>query len=89
MASKAAIAKQKIRKEIVIRNLEKRENLLMDGQVEKVRTLSRSTSSTRLRNRCEICGRSRGYIRRLQMCRICARHKALNGELPGIRKISW
>ena len=40
-------------------------------------------------NRCSICGRSRGYIRRFGLCRICFREKALNGEIPGIKKISW
>ena len=40
-------------------------------------------------NRCSLCGRSRGYIRRFGLCRICFREKALNGEIPGIKKISW
>jgi len=46
-------------------------------------------SSVKLRNRCEICGRPRGYIRRFKMCRICFRKLALSGELPGVQKISW
>ncbi|MFQ5743159.1 MAG: type Z 30S ribosomal protein S14 [Acidobacteriota bacterium] len=40
-------------------------------------------------NRCRICGRVRGYLRRFQMCRICFRERALRGEIPGIRKASW
>ncbi len=44
---------------------------------------------TRYRNRCPLCGRARGYMRRFGLCRICFREKALSGEIPGIRKISW
>ena len=40
-------------------------------------------------NRCERCGRSRAYLRRFGMCRICVRELALRGELPGVRKASW
>jgi small subunit ribosomal protein S14 len=40
-------------------------------------------------NRCEQCGRSRGYLRRFQLCRICFRTLALKGELPGVIKSSW
>ncbi|HQH80757.1 MAG TPA: type Z 30S ribosomal protein S14, partial [bacterium] len=36
-----------------------------------------------------ICGRPRAYMRRFDMCRICFRKRALNGELPGIIKSSW
>jgi len=41
------------------------------------------------RNRCEVCGRPRGYMRRFGMCRICFRELALKGELSGVRKASW
>jgi small subunit ribosomal protein S14 len=44
---------------------------------------------TRVRNRCKICGRPRGYIRKFQMCRICFRERALRGEIPGVSKSSW
>lgn len=40
-------------------------------------------------NRCPLCGRSRGYIRRFGMCRICFREKALQGEIPGVKKVTW
>ncbi len=40
-------------------------------------------------NRCPICGRPRAYMRRFDMCRICFRNLALNGELPGVMKSSW
>jgi small subunit ribosomal protein S14 len=40
-------------------------------------------------NRCSICGRPRGYMRRFAMCRICFRERALEGLLPGVTKSSW
>jgi len=43
----------------------------------------------RVRNRCRICGRPRGYIRRFGLCRMCFRERAHRGELPGIKKASW
>jgi small subunit ribosomal protein S14 len=42
-----------------------------------------------VRNRCKICGRPRGYMRRFGMCRICFREHALKGEIPGVTKSSW
>ncbi|MCH2507622.1 MAG: type Z 30S ribosomal protein S14 [Dehalococcoidia bacterium] len=40
-------------------------------------------------NRCNLCGRPRGYIRHFGLCRICFRTLALKGEITGIRKASW
>ena len=45
--------------------------------------------AVRHRNRCPICGRPRGYIRKFDMCRICFRNNALKGEIPGVIKSSW
>ena len=44
---------------------------------------------TRVRNRCNRCGRPRGYIRRFGLCRICFRELALEGKIPGVVKSSW
>jgi small subunit ribosomal protein S14 len=44
---------------------------------------------TRVRNRCKICGRPRGYMRRFGLCRICFRELALQGKIPGVVKSSW
>ncbi len=44
---------------------------------------------TRVRNRCQLCGRPRGYIRRFDLCRICFRRLALEGKIPGVTKSSW
>lgn len=43
----------------------------------------------RTRNRCSICGRPRGYLRKFKICRICFRGYALRGEIPGVVKSSW
>ena len=43
----------------------------------------------RVRNRCQQCGRPRGYIRRFKLCRICFRELALEGKIPGVVKASW
>ena len=43
----------------------------------------------RKRNRCKLCGRPRGYIRKFALCRICFRKLALEGQIPGVTKSSW
>jgi small subunit ribosomal protein S14 len=45
--------------------------------------------AVRAKNRCNRCGRSRAYIRKFQLCRICFRNLALEGALPGVTKSSW
>jgi len=40
-------------------------------------------------NRCRLCGRRHGYLRRFEMCRICFRELASRGEIVGVRKASW
>ncbi|MBN1799098.1 MAG: type Z 30S ribosomal protein S14 [Spirochaetales bacterium] len=45
--------------------------------------------SSRKVNRCKLCGRPRGYMRKFQMCRICFRKLANEGKIPGVTKSSW
>lgn len=45
--------------------------------------------ATKVFNCCSICGRTRGYLWKYDICRICFREKANAGELPGVRKSSW
>jgi small subunit ribosomal protein S14 len=40
-------------------------------------------------NRCKLCGRRRGYMRKFKICRICFRKLASTGQIPGVRKASW
>ena len=50
---------------------------------------TRRKFQVRVRNRCSMCGRPRGYMRRFGLCRICFRSEALKGNLPGVVKSSW
>ena len=50
---------------------------------------TRRKYTTRVRNRCKLCGRPRGFIRRFGLCRICFREIALQGKIPGVVKSSW
>ncbi|MCI7331848.1 MAG: type Z 30S ribosomal protein S14 [Selenomonadaceae bacterium] len=45
--------------------------------------------STRAYNRCKICGRPHGYMRKFEMCRICFREQSYKGAIPGVTKASW
>ena len=55
----------------------------------KMAELPRNGNPTRIRNRCELTGRPRGYYRDFGICRICLRVMAHRGELPGVAKSSW
>jgi small subunit ribosomal protein S14 len=54
-----------------------------------VRSNRKPKYSTRQVNRCQLCGRPRGYIRKFSMCRVCFREHASRGQVPGITKASW
>ncbi len=58
-----------------------------DSQFAKMR--KKPKFKIRIRNRCRICGRPRGFIGKFEMCRICFRGFALKGEIPGVTKASW
>jgi small subunit ribosomal protein S14 len=55
----------------------------------KLAEMPRNSSPTRIRNRCEITGRARGYYRKLRMCRNQLRDLASQGLIPGMVKSSW
>ncbi|MFC1919661.1 type Z 30S ribosomal protein S14 [Chloroflexota bacterium] len=59
----------------------------------KVSKIAKSLRSPKYRvqqrNRCTLCGRPRGFIRKFGLCRICFRKLALLGQIPGVRKSSW
>ncbi|OIP82544.1 30S ribosomal protein S14 [Candidatus Roizmanbacteria bacterium CG2_30_33_16] len=54
-----------------------------------VRSQKKQKYQVRKHSRCPLCGRARAYMRRFDLCRICFREKALTGQIPGVRKISW
>ena len=53
------------------------------------KSLKKPKFKVRQRNRCRLCGRPRGYMRKFQLCRLCFRQLALQGEIPGVVKSSW
>lgn len=56
---------------------------------KEVRETKKLKYKIRYRNRCKLCGRPHGFMRRYGICRLCFRELALNGEIPGVRKASW
>ena len=59
------------------------------GAMLKLAELPRNSSKTRMRNRCALTGRPRGYYRKFNLSRIALRELASRGELPGVTKSSW
>jgi small subunit ribosomal protein S14 len=55
----------------------------------KLAELPRNSSATRIRNRCELTGRPRGYYRKFRLSRIALRELASSGQIPGMVKSSW
>lgn len=55
----------------------------------KLQALPRNASPIRVRNRCELTGRSRGYISKFKLSRIAFRELSLSGMIPGVTKSSW
>jgi len=61
----------------------------MAKKSDVVKFTKKQRYKTRFVNRCSLCGRSRSFMRRFGICRICFRRRALAGEIPGVKKISW
>lgn len=61
----------------------------MSTVAKEKREESKLKYQVRYRNRCKLCGRGRGYMRKFGICRLCFRELALKGEIPGVRKASW
>ena len=55
----------------------------------KIENNKKKEGTVKHRNRCNICGRPRGYIRFFGICRVCFRTMSVNGLLPGVKKSSW
>lgn len=89
MAKKSQIAREEKRAKLVARFADKRAALKAEGDYEGLQKLPRNSSPTRLKNRCNVTGRSRGYMRAFGLSRIAFREAALRGEVPGIKKASW
>ena len=101
MAKKSAIEKNKSRIKKVEKYRNKRaelKKLIMNKKtnqedrfeaVIKLSSLPRNGSSIRIRNRCELSGRPRGFYRRVKLSRIALRELAASGQIPGMTKASW
>lgn len=89
MATKAWVAKQKRREELVKRHAEVRRELKKQKNYAALAKLPRDSSPTRSHNRCQLTGRSRGVLRRFKVSRIMLRELALAGQIPGMKKASW
>ncbi len=89
MAKESMKAREVRRARLVARYAEKRKKLLEAGDYVALQKLPRNSSATRLRNRCSISGRPRGYIRQFGISRITFREMASQGLIPGVKKASW
>ena len=89
MAKKSIIARQAKREKMVARYAEKRATLKAEGNYAALDLLPKNASPVRLKNRCQLTGRSRGYMRHFGMSRLMFRDMALAGKIPGVRKASW
>lgn len=61
----------------------------MAKKSKKVREDKKLKYKVRYTNRCRLCGRARGYMRKFGLCRLCFREYAHKGEIPGVKKASW
>ncbi len=95
MAKKSAIARNVKKILMSVRRKPTRDALreeLKAGDYEagvKLQKRKRNESKSRVRNRCQRCGRPRGTYKKFGLCRICLRQAAMNGEVPGLKKASW
>ena len=89
MATKAWVAKQKRREELVKKYADVRRQLKKEKNFSALAKLPRDSSATRSHLRCQITGRSKGNLRKFKVCRITLRELALAGQIPGLKKASW
>ena len=101
MAKKSMIERDVKRRKMAASHAARREKLKAQMREEgaspedvfkaalKLAELPRNSSPTRIRNRCLVTGRPRGYYRKLKMSRIALRELGSNGKIPGLVKSSW
>ncbi len=96
MAKKSSIEKNKRRIKLSEKDLHKRSKLNKKTSIDerfqaqlKLSKLRRNGARTRVRNRCELTGRPRGYHKRVRLSRIALRDLASKGQIPGMNKSSW
>ena len=89
MAKKSIEARQRKRERMVAQYAAKRTALKAAGDYAGLDKLPRNASPVRLKNRCQLTGRARGYVGYFGVSRIMFRDMALNGKIPGVKKASW
>ena len=89
MAKKSIIARQVKREKLVAKYAELRARLKKEGKWDELDKLPRNSSKVRLKNRCLLSGRPKGYMRKFGISRVAFRKMALEGKIPGVTKASW
>ena len=89
MSKKSIEARNRKREKMVAKYADRRAELKASGDYEALDRLPKNASPVRLRNRCGITGRPRGYVRMFGISRVKFRELASNGKIPGITKSSW
>jgi small subunit ribosomal protein S14 len=89
MAKESVKARQRKREQMVSKYAAKRAALKAAGEWQALDQLPRNSSPVRLKNRCKITGRPKGYMRFFGLSRVTFRDMALAGKIPGVTKASW
>lgn len=89
MAKESVKARQRKREQMVARYAEKRAALKAAGEWRALDQLPKNSSRVRLKNRCQLTGRPKGYMRFFGLSRVTFRDMALAGKIPGVTKASW
>jgi len=89
MAKKSVVARQAKREALVAKFADKRAELKAAGDYAALDKLPKNASPVRLKNRCQVTGRPKGYMRFFGISRVMFRDMALNGKIPGVKKASW
>ena len=89
MAKESVKARQRKREAMVAKFAEKRAALKAAGDYAGLDLLPKNASPVRLKNRCQLSGRPKGYMRHFGLCRNMFRDMALEGKIPGVKKASW
>jgi small subunit ribosomal protein S14 len=89
MAKESVKARQRKREKLVAQFAEKRAALKAAGEWQALDQLPKNSSKVRLKNRCQLTGRPKGYMRFFGLSRVTFRDMALAGKIPGVKKASW
>ncbi|MFM7222201.1 MAG: 30S ribosomal protein S14 [Bacteroidota bacterium] len=89
MAKESVKARQRKREKLVSQFAEKRAALKAAGEWTALDQLPKNSSKVRLKNRCQLTGRPKGYMRFFGISRVAFREMALSGKIPGVKKASW